>query len=159
PILKGFPVWDIAQVEVLRGPQGTLFGRNTPAGVVKFDSKKPTQETDGYFDASYGNYGNLNLEGAIGGALAPDWTARISFLEQHRDDWVDNTAPGRHDSFGGYDEQALRAQLQYKPSDGFNALLNVHGMNYNGSAILFRANIIKQGTNDLVPGFHRDQIS
>jgi iron complex outermembrane receptor protein len=159
PILKGFPVFDIGQVEVLRGPQGTLFGRNTPAGVIKVDSNKPTQDTNGYFDVSYGDLGNLNLEAAIGGALSPDWSGRISFLEQHRDDWVDNTAPGRNDSFGGYDEQALRAQLQYKPSDGFNALLNVHAMNYNGSAILFRANIIQPGTDDLVPGFKRDKIS
>jgi iron complex outermembrane receptor protein len=159
PILKGFPVFDISQVEVLRGPQGTLFGRNTPAGVVKFDSKKPTDEPDGYADLSYGSFDSFKFEGAIGGALAPSWSGRVSFLELHRDDWVDNTAPGRNDSFGGYDEQAMRAQLQFKPSDTFNALLNVHGMNYNGSAILFRANIIQPGTDDFVPGFKRDEIS
>ncbi|KAG9557412.1 hypothetical protein KCV01_g21888, partial [Aureobasidium melanogenum] len=48
PILKGFPLFDLEQVEVLRGPQGTLFGRNSPAGVIKFESRKPTQETEGY---------------------------------------------------------------------------------------------------------------
>src|SRR5512146_1633794 len=121
PILKGFPIFDIDQVEVLRGPQGTLFGRNTPAGVVKFDSKKPTQETEGYVDMSYGTYGTANLEGAIGGALSQDWSARLSILGQHRDNWVDNTAPGRNDSFGGYNERAGRLQLEYKPSDTFNA--------------------------------------
>ena len=47
-ILKGFPVFDVERVEVLRGPQGTLFGRNTPAGLVKFDTVKPSQEFDGY---------------------------------------------------------------------------------------------------------------
>ena len=159
PILKGFPVFDIGQVEVLRGPQGTLFGRNTPAGVVKFDSKKPTDEPDGYVNFSYANLDTAQFEAAIGGALAPSWSARFSFLDQHRDDWVNNTAPGRHDSFGGYDEQAMRAQLQFKPSDTFTALLNVHGMSYDGSAILFRANIIEPGTNDFVPGFKRDEIS
>jgi len=159
PILKGFPVFDIDQVEVLRGPQGTLFGRNTPAGVVKFDSKKPTDTTDGYVDFSYANLDSAKFEAAIGGALAPGWSARFSFLDLHRDDWVNNTAPGRHDSFGGYDEQAIRAQLQFKPSDAFTALLNVHGMNYDGSAILFRANIIEPGTDDFVPGFKRDEIS
>jgi len=159
PILKGFPVFDIDQVEVLRGPQGTLFGRNTPAGVVKFDSKKPTDTTDGYVDFSYANLDSAKFEAAIGGALAPGWSARFSFLDLHRDDWVNNTAPGRHDSFGGYDEQAIRAQLQFKPSDTFTALLNVHGMNYDGSAILFRANIIEPGTDDFVPGFKRDEIS
>ena len=53
PILKGFPIFDLDQIEVLRGPQGTLFGRNTPGGVVKFDSVKPSSETSGYLSASY----------------------------------------------------------------------------------------------------------
>ena len=159
PILKGFPVFDIDQVEVLRGPQGTLFGRNTPAGVVKLDSKKPTQEPDGYVDVSYGRYGNTNVEAAFGAGLNSDWAFRVSFLDQHRDDWVKNTAPGKSNELGGYDTQALRLQLEYKPSDTFSALLNVHGMNINGSAILFRANIIQPGTNDFVPGWKRDEIS
>ena len=159
PILKGFPVFDIDQVEVLRGPQGTLFGRNTPAGVVKFDSKKPTQDPEGYVDLSTGTYGNTNVEAALGGALNQDWSGRISFLDQYREDWVKNTAPGRHDSFGGYNQTALRLQFLYKPSDNFNALFNFHAMNYNGSAILFRGNIIQKGSDDFVPGFQRDRIS
>ena len=159
PILKGFPVFDIDQVEVLRGPQGTLFGRNTPAGVVKLDSKKPTQEPDGYVDVSYGRYGNTNVEAAFGAGLNSDWAFRVSFLDQHRDDWVKNTAPGKSNELGGYDTQALRLQLEYKPSDTFSALLNVHGMNINGSAILFRGNIIQPGTNNFVPGWKRDEIS
>ncbi len=159
PILKGFPVFDIDQVEVLRGPQGTLFGRNTPAGVIKLQSKRPTQDADGYVDVSYGRYGNTNVEAAFGAGINSDWAFRVSFLDQHRDDWVKNTAPGKSNELGGYDTQALRAQLEYKPSDTFDALLNVHGMNINGSAILFRANIIQPGTNDFVPGFQRDRIS
>jgi len=86
PILKGFPVFDIDQVEVLRGPQGTLFGRNTPAGLIKLDSKKPTQDTEGYVNASYGELGNANLEAALGGGLGADWSARVSMLGEHRDD-------------------------------------------------------------------------
>ncbi|HZF97741.1 MAG TPA: TonB-dependent receptor plug domain-containing protein, partial [Pseudoxanthomonas sp.] len=57
PLLKGFPVFDLERIEVLRGPQGTLFGRNTPAGVVKFESAKPTQETDGYVQIAHGTDG------------------------------------------------------------------------------------------------------
>ena len=159
PILKGFPIFDIDQVEVLRGPQGTLFGRNTPAGVVKLDSKKPTQEPDGYVDVSYGRYGTTNVETAFGAGINQDWAFRVSFLDQHRDDWVKNTAPGKSNELGGYNTQALRLQFEYKPSDTFDALLNVHGMNINGSAILFRANIIQPGTNDFVPGWKRDEIS
>ena len=159
PILKGFPVFDIGEVEVLRGPQGTLFGRNTPAGVVKLDSNRPTQETQGYADISYGTYGTAQLEAAIGGALSSTWSARLSVLGQHRDNWVDNTAPGRTDSFGGYNERAARLQFDWKPSENFDALFNVHGLNLDGSAILFRANIIEPGTNNLVAGFKRDEIS
>ncbi len=48
PMLKGFPIFDTERVEVLRGPQGTLFGRNTPAGIVKLDSVKPSDELNGY---------------------------------------------------------------------------------------------------------------
>mgnify|MGYP000692188886 CR=1 FL=1 len=54
PILKGFPIFDVDRVEVLRGPQGTLFGRNTPAGVVKFDSVKPSMKQEGYGSISFG---------------------------------------------------------------------------------------------------------
>ena len=56
PILKGFPVFDMEQIEVLRGPQGTLFGRNSPAGVVKFESVKPRQLREGYVNASLGSF-------------------------------------------------------------------------------------------------------
>ena len=62
PVLKGFPLFDIAQVEVLKGPQGTLFGRNTPAGVLKFDSAKPTKEFEGYAQGSYATFSTINLE-------------------------------------------------------------------------------------------------
>jgi iron complex outermembrane receptor protein len=159
PILKVFPIFDLDQVEVFRGPQGTLFGRNTPAGVVKLDSKKPTQDNEGYVDVSYGSYNTANLEGAIGGALSDTWSARLSILGQHRDNWVDNTAPGRSDSFGGYNERAARLQFAWQPSDSFHALFNMHALNLDGSAILFRANIINPGSDDLVPGFKRDEIS
>ena len=56
PVVKGMPLFDIQQVEVLRGPQGTLFGRNTPAGIVKFETVKPSQEFDAFVRASYGTY-------------------------------------------------------------------------------------------------------
>src|SRR5689334_6857936 len=63
-ILKGFPIFDLDRIEVLRGPQGTLFGRNTPAGVLKFESKRPSQAFDGYARVNYGTYGTASFEGA-----------------------------------------------------------------------------------------------
>jgi iron complex outermembrane receptor protein len=158
PILKGFPVFDLDRIEVLRGPQGTLFGRNTPAGVVKFDSAKPTQDFDAYGQVSYGRFNTTNFEGAVGGGLGGGWSARASAMFQHRDDWVDNTFTGEKDALEGYDEFATRLQLRYE-GDGFDALFNVHYRDLDGTARVFRANIIEQGTNNLVPGFERDEVS
>src|SRR5882724_10878066 len=64
PILKGFPIFDLDQIEVLRGPQGTLFGRNSPAGVIKFESAKPGRQQEGYLNVSDATYQTSNIEGA-----------------------------------------------------------------------------------------------
>ncbi len=161
PILKGFPVFDLAQIEVLRGPQGTSFGRNTPAGVVKFDSVKPSRQQDAYVSLSTGTYKTTNLEGAFNIPLGEMWAARVAVLSQTRDDWVKNTAPAprQKDELEGYRDRAARVQLMYSPTATFNALFNFHTRDLNGSARLFRANIIKPGTNDLVDSFDPAKIS
>jgi len=159
PLLKGFPVFDLERIEVLRGPQGTLFGRNTPAGVVKFESAKPTRDVSGYAQVAYGSDDMWNFEGAIGGPLSERWSARVSALYQRRDDWVTNTyAAGSSDGFEGYDESAARVQFLYE-GEGFEALLNLHKRHLNGTARLFRANIIAPGSNAFVPGFDKDKVS
>jgi iron complex outermembrane receptor protein len=160
PILKGFPAFDLAAIEVLAGPQGTLFGRNTPAGVVKFDSVRPSKKQDGYLSASYGTYGTTNLEGAANLPIGGDWAARISAQSQHRDNWVKNTiATNPTQDMEGYDDRAVRLQALYAPSKDFSALFNLHNRELQGSARLFRANIIKKGSNDLVDGFDPTKIS
>jgi len=158
PILKGFPVFDMDRVEVLRGPQGSLFGRNSPAGVVKFESARPSQETSGYGKLGVGSDNMVNFEGAVGGALSEKWSARASALFQRRDDWVTNDFAGPNDGFEGYDESAARVQFLYENGD-WDLLLNAHARRLNGTARLFRANIIQPGTNDLVPGFSEDHVS
>jgi len=158
PILKGFPLFDIQQVEVLRGPQGSLFGRNTPAGVVKFDSVRPSQETEGYAKVGYGSDNLWNVEGAVGGALSERWSARASMLYQRRDDWVTNTGTGPNDGLEGYDESAARVQFLYEGED-FQALFGAHARRLNGTARLFRGNIFKPGSNDFVEGFDENSIA
>lgn len=158
PVLKGFPLFDVGRVEVLNGPQGSLFGRNTPAGVVKIDSVRPSNKAlDGYFSASYGTYGTANLETAFNLPLTGAWSARVSAQVQRRDDWVTNDK-GPTKNLEGYDDKALRVQVGYNDGGSFSALLGVHGRNLDGSARLFRANIIKLGTNDLVDGFDPAKI-
>ncbi len=154
PVLKGFPLFDMANVEVAAGPQGTLFGRNTPAGVVKFESVKPRKSQDGYAQVSVGSQGMLNLEGAANLPIGGDWAARISGLSQRRSDWVTNTLPNAATSkTEGYREAAVRLQALYEPHKDFSALFNLHHRDLDGSPRLFRANIIKAGSNDLVEGF------
>lgn len=152
PILKGFPVFDVDQIEVLRGPQGTLFGRNSPAGVIKFDSAKPSNALEGYVNLGYGNDKAINLEGAINVPLSKEWAMRFSGQSQSRDDRVHNPRATGTKDFEGYKDNAARLQFQYTTKD-FSALLNAHGRDLSGNATLFRANIIKKGTNELVDGF------
>ena len=64
PVVKGMPLFDLDRIEVLRGPQGTLFGRNTPAGIVKFDTRKPSQECDGFARVSYGTFDTVDFKAA-----------------------------------------------------------------------------------------------
>jgi len=154
PMLKGFPVFDVDQVEVLRGPQGTLFGRNSPAGVIKFDSVKPAFRTEGYAVLGAGNHGALSAEGAYNLPLSDTVALRMSLQSQHRDDFVHNPNPnGYTKDFEGYNDNAARVQLLVKPTRDFSALFNVHARDLKGNATLFRANVIKKGTSDLVDGF------
>jgi iron complex outermembrane receptor protein len=162
PILKAFPAFDIKDVEVLRGPQGTLFGRNTPAGVVKIDTARPTDDFNGYTDISYGTYNTVNFTGVVSGPVIPNLLDfRVSVLEERRDDWVTNTDPYTqyHKNLEGYSDTAGRLQLLYNPSDTLSALWEFDGRTLDGTARLFRANIIQKGTNELVAGFNPDTIN
>ncbi len=161
PVLPGCPIFDLARVEVLAGPQGSLFGRNTPGGVVKFDSVAPEiGATDGFGSVSFGSYKTTNVEAAKSFALGAQWAARAAVLYQHRDDWIDNThAPGPTRKTEGYDDRAARVQLLYKPASDFSALFNAHGRDLEGAARVFRANAIKPGSNDLVDGFEPTKFS
>jgi len=157
PALKGFPIFDTQIVEVLRGPQGTLFGRNTPAGVVHVRSRRPDSQASGYFDVDYGT-DDMNFEGAIGGGFGGNWSARLSAKYMERDDWVDNGYTGASNAYGGHEDQAIRGQLMYE-GDNFTALLNIHYRDLEGTARLFMANIIKPGSNGaLVDGFDIDTV-
>ena len=110
-ILKSAPIYDQADVEVSRGPQGTLFGRNTTAGVIKFASKKPTQDFDAFVTGSYGELGTANVDAAVGGGLTDTLSVRVSGEWVHRDNYIDNLYTHQNGALGGYDEGAARVQL------------------------------------------------
>ncbi len=117
---------DVERIEILKGPQGTLYGRNTIAGAVNLISRKPTFEPDGYLTAGYGNYGRHLLEAAYGAALSEDMAARaaVKFVRQ-TDGPLRNLNPDVGDG-GEIDQLFGRVSLLYRPSDGFEAAFEVH---------------------------------
>jgi len=129
----GFPIFDLERVEVLRGPQGTLWGKNTTGGAINFISKKPAFEPDAYIKASYGNFNENLLEGAVGGALIEDRLAgRLSLSTQASDRYAQNNLyPGTED----WRDSAGRLQFLGKLTDTFTANLNIHFRDFNGPVL------------------------
>ena len=130
-----FGLFDLDRVEILKGPQGTLFGRNATGGLVHFISRRPTQEAEGYADLTYGSYDQVRLESAIGGALSETVSARVSVLYNRFDEVLDNDYPeravtldgnplpyGGEDTFND-DTLGVRGQLLFEPNDELDFLL------------------------------------
>ncbi|HEX4852648.1 TonB-dependent receptor [Arenimonas sp.] len=112
-------VFDVERVEVLRGPQGTLYGKNTVGGAIKYISRGLSADTTGMAQATVGNYGQLDVKGAIGGSLGSDaLRARVAVASLHRDGFGENTVTGQDVS----DKEILaaRAQVGAFISDDFN---------------------------------------
>ncbi len=122
-----FPLFDIERVEVARGPQGTLYGRNTTGGLVNFISRRPSHtESDGEFSVSYGSWNALELRGAGGGPISDTLAGRLAIVYTDADGWIDNHFPGRDDS-NDRNSWAGRGQLSFQPNESVSVLLNVHG--------------------------------
>ena len=116
-------MFDLDHVEVLRGPQGTLFGRNSTGGMVQFVTKKPTIEKSGYADAHAGSYGETGFDGAIGGALSGEkLLGRVAVSFEDHDGYLKNRLGA---ATLGARVYAGRGQLLFQPSEDLHALLKV----------------------------------
>lgn len=161
--LKGFPLFDVKQVEVLRGPQGTLFGRNTPAGVVKIDTVKPGDDFTGFGSLAYGNYGSTRAEVGVTLPASDTLSVRVAGLWNHRDDWVNNAydAPfAKKDGkdLGNFDDFAGRVHVAWTPTDRLSTLLTLQARDYEGTGTMNRANVLSKGSNELNDRFDRDTV-
>jgi iron complex outermembrane receptor protein len=125
PAAQTFQTFDLDRVEVLKGPQGTLYGRNASGGAINLISTKPTDTLSADFHAEYGSYGTANVEGAVSGPIAPDLTGRIAFTVNESDGYFHNTLTGNDEN--GTNNYAARAMLQYQPASDLKLLLNIHG--------------------------------
>jgi iron complex outermembrane receptor protein len=114
--------YDLESIQVLKGPQGTLFGRNTTGGAVLYTSAKPKDEFEGYVSAGIGNYDDRRLEAVLNLPLASDVAIlRIAGNAQWRDGWQKNVTTGQE--LGRVDRQSVRATLALRPSEGFESTI------------------------------------
>ncbi len=125
PASQTFQVFDLDQIEVLKGPQGTLYGRNTSGGAINFITAKPSAETEAEITAGYGSWNTYKVEGAIGGALSDVLNGRISFIRNSSDGYFHNLLTGNSEN--GTNDYAVRAQLEYLPNGDLKILANLHG--------------------------------
>ncbi|MGV7123122.1 TonB-dependent receptor [Sphingopyxis sp. 550A] len=121
------PIFDVERIEVLKGPQGTLFGRNATGGLINMVTRRPTDSFDAYATAQYGSYNELKLEGAVGGPLGEGVSARASVNYTRSDGYIkNNTGP----ALNANDSLAGRLQILFKPSDNFSYLVSARGWRF-----------------------------
>ncbi|MEP6884653.1 MAG: TonB-dependent receptor [Gammaproteobacteria bacterium] len=128
-----FSLFDVDRVEVLRGPQGTLFGRNATGGLANFVTNRPTDELGGYVNTTFGQRNLLRVEGAVNGPLSDGINARLSFESNHYDPLFTNVAGGASNAENGND-YALRGQLLFKLPAESELLLNARASRENVNA-------------------------
>lgn len=112
---------DVEQIEVLRGPQGSLFGKNTTSGAFNITTRKPSFTSSAAFEVSYGNYNFLQAKTTVTGALNSKIAGRISFSSTQRDGLLDNVATGK--STNTLNNHGIRGQLLYTPFERTNIIL------------------------------------
>jgi len=131
PIAGSGPLFDLERIEVLRGPQGTLYGKNTTAGAVNIISKKPTFDTDGFATLGVGSKNERILSGAIGGTLVDEkLAARISLYSEERDGFQKNLFDDS--TYGDVNKKAVRLQFLAKLNPDLDALLKIHSREFKG---------------------------
>lgn len=116
PALNAGPVFDLQRVEVLKGPQGTLFGRNTTAGLINFVTNKPTEEFEAMVSGEVGNYDTFNFEGFMSGPVGDSLGWRLAVRSENSGEgWQKSNTRG--EKLGEIDRQGLRLSLAWEPSD------------------------------------------
>ncbi len=129
--LQSFPLFDLERVEVLKGPQGTLWGKNTTGGAIHFVSRKPSFDTSGYAKGTFGSYGTHGAEAGFGGPVIGEWlAARASAYYEEQAGWASNQRDGSKDP--QFNDFAARLQLLANLGENVDVLLSGRFRTLNG---------------------------
>lgn len=141
PMAVASSFFDVARLEVLRGPQGTLYGRNATGGAVNIITNAPTNELSGFIDTTLGNYNSVTVEGALSGPIIKDkLLARIALRTDRHDGWGTNRFTGN--DVDSQDLQSVRTTVRFTPTEDwtidwyaekYNQNDTMYGMKYNGN--------------------------
>ena len=154
-------LFDIERVEVLKGPQGTLYGRNTTGGAISVFSRRPTSEPEGYVKGSYGNYSEgkdeYKIEGVVSGPLGDGLQGRLAGVSYQSNGYMENLETG---DYVEKDIWAGRGQLNWEASDRLAVLFNLHGSRNDSDADLYNSSLdddFYKGVSDIKPKIKVDQ--
>jgi len=135
PLAQLASFYDLQQVEVLRGPQGTLYGRNTTGGAINVTTRKPTNTYEGDLDVEYGNLARLNMQGGVGGPLIPDKLLfRLSGVYVRDDGYTLDRTSGKYGN--NQDRFGLRAAVRFEPVSKLTDDLTLSYNQSRGGSIL-----------------------
>ena len=129
PVLASHAAYDLERVEVLKGPQGILFGQNSTGGAINFITAKPSQEFEAGGDVSIGNYARKELNGYVSGPLTDALGARLAITSLQADEWQKSAS--RSDKNGAQDYFAGRLVLEFTPTDRSAYLFNINAWQDN----------------------------
>lgn len=124
PVMARGAILDLERVEVLKGPQGTLFGQNSTGGAINYIAAKPTREFEAGIGLSYGSYDAKSVDGFVSAPISNDWAFRAAFKSDQGGAWQRNSANG--ESLGSKDFVAGRALFEYSPSASFKVGFNLN---------------------------------
>ena len=157
--------WDVQRIEVLRGPQGTLYGRNAVGGAINILYKEPTYDSEFAFKTIFGNFGTQEYYGMVSGALVDDvLAARLNFSLRDRDGIIDDIGSNPDGAIDGLGTDNIAVQLKWNPTDTFQVDLRQNQMNIDrsfggangaGLVVLNEESQPSRNTTDLIPGYRR----
>ncbi len=145
PVLNAGPVFDMQRVEVLQGPQGTLFGRNTTGGLINLVTNKPSEEFEAMVRAEGGNYDTVNTEAMVSGPLGDTLAGRLAFrTEDSNEGWQKSNT--RDDELGEVHRYGYRGQLSFRPLEQLDLDVSYNGWKIKSDTLAAQAIALSPAT-------------